>query len=210
MELASRWAALVARWGAPEEDVSRTGTAVIGRYAEPHRRYHTVDHLEAVIESLFLDLAADPVSVELAAFFHDAVYDPRAPRGANERASATLAEADLRSLGAPGTSTEAVSRLIMTTIDHRIDDGDADAAVLGDADLSILGSPAVAYDAYARGVREEFGWLSAAEWRAGRSAVLRSLLDRPVVYATERGRRRWETGARANLAAELAGLLAQA
>ena len=107
MELAARWAGLVARWGAPEEDVSRLGSALVGRYAEPHRRYHTVAHLEAVADALFLDLAADPVCVELAAFFHDAVYDPRAPRGANESASAALAEADLRSLGAPGTSTEA-------------------------------------------------------------------------------------------------------
>jgi predicted metal-dependent HD superfamily phosphohydrolase len=210
MELAARWAGLVARWGAPEEDVSRLGSALVGRYAEPHRRYHTVAHLEAVVEVLFLDLAADPVNVQLAAFFHDAVYDPRAPRGANEGASAVLAASDLRSLRAPGPSTEAVGRLIMTTIDHRVDGGDADAAVLADADLSILGSPAVAYDAYARAVREEFGWLTGDEWRVGRSAVLRSLLDRPVIYATDRGRQRWETGARANLEAELAGLSAQA
>jgi len=210
MELAVRWAGLVARWGAPEEDVSRIGSALIERYAEPHRRYHTVAHLEAVADALFLDLAADPVSVELAAFFHDAVYDPRAPRGANESASAALAGADLRSLGAPATSTEAVGRLVMTTIDHRIDDGDPDAAVLADADLSILGSPAVAYDAYVRAVREEFGWLNGDGWRMGRSAVLRSLLDRRVIYATERGRQRWEARARANLEAELAGLLAQA
>jgi predicted metal-dependent HD superfamily phosphohydrolase len=210
MELAARWAGLVAPWGAPEDDVARIGSALIGCYAEPHRRYHTVAHLEAVTEALFLDLAADPVSVQLAAFFHDAVYDPRAPRGGNERASVALAEADLRSLGAPRTSTEAVARLIMTTIDHRIEADDADAAVLADADLSILGSPAVMYDAYARAVREEFGWLTVDEWRMGRSAVLRSLLDRRVVYATARGRQRWEAGARANLEAELAGLLAQA
>jgi predicted metal-dependent HD superfamily phosphohydrolase len=209
MDLAARWDALVSGWGAPADAVGRVGASVVDRYAEPHRRYHTVAHLESVLEALFVDLAEDPVSVELAAFFHDAVYDPRAPHGANERASAALAVHDLTSLGAPDRSTAAVSRLILTTVDHRVEDGDGDAAVLGDADLSILGAPA-AYEAYAGAVREEFGWLTGAEWRLGRSAVLRSLLDRPGIYATERGRHRWEAAARANLRAELARLLAQA
>jgi len=162
--LAGRWAAAAGRWGASPDELERTGAALVARYAEPHRRYHTVAHLRAVLGHLFVDLADDPVGVSLAAWYHDAVYD------------------------APD---------------------DRDGAVVCDADLAILGSGGEAYARYCAAVREEFGWLTADEWRAGRSAVLARLLDRPRLYATARGRARWERRARANLAGERARLLAQ-
>ena len=210
MDLAGRWATEVARWGAPPELVAPVGADLLERYAQPHRRYHTVAHLGAVLDALFLDLAADPAAVALAAWFHDAVYDPRAPRGANEEASATLAAAALTSLGAPAATVAAVGRLILTTADHVVGPEDADGAVLGDADLSILGSSPSTYRAYVTATREEYGWLSAEEWRLGRSAVLGGFLGRPRIYATGRGRDRWEVAARRNLGDELAALDPQA
>jgi predicted metal-dependent HD superfamily phosphohydrolase len=202
--LLERWAALVAPWGAGDA-VSEVGEAIVARYAEPHRRYHTVAHLDAVVGALFLDLADDPVAVELAAFFHDAVYDPGAAAGDNERRSAALAGAVLAPLGAPRATVTAVARLVLTTADHTAH-GDVDAGVLNDADLAVLGAPAVEYDAYVRAVRAEYGWLDEQDWRLGRRAVLAALLDRPSLYATERGRGRWEARARDNVASELLGL----
>jgi predicted metal-dependent HD superfamily phosphohydrolase len=55
-------------------------------------------------------------------------------------------------------------------------------------------------------VRAEYGWLEERDWHLGRRAVLTALLDRPSLYATERGRARWEANARANVAAELSAL----
>jgi predicted metal-dependent HD superfamily phosphohydrolase len=176
---------------------------VLARYAEPHRHYHTVAHVAAVVEALFLDLAADPASVELAAFFHDAVYDPEAPPGANERASAALAASSLPGVGVPAPAVGEVVRLVLTTIDHRSWPGDANAAVLNDADLSTLGAAPGVYGAYVAGVRAEYAWLGEREWRAGRGRVVLGLLARPRLYATERGVARWEAAARANLRAEL-------
>jgi predicted metal-dependent HD superfamily phosphohydrolase len=208
-ELSDRWAAAAGGWGAAPGEVERTGAALVARYAEPHRRYHTVTHLGAVLEHLFVDLATDPVSASLAAWYHDAVYDPRAGAGVNEVASAELAVAELARLGAPGATLDAVARLIGLTVDHRTAPGDRDGAVLCDADLAILGAAEDVYARYSGAVREEFGWLGADEWRAGRSEVLGRLLDRPWLFATTRGRQRWERRARANLAAERARLLAQ-
>lgn len=64
--------------------------ALVARYREPHRRYHGVAHLAAVLRTLDELLAPEPASpaVRFAAWFHDAVYDPTAPAGANEAASA--------------------------------------------------------------------------------------------------------------------------
>jgi predicted metal-dependent HD superfamily phosphohydrolase len=207
--LSERWAAVAGGWGAPPADVERTGASLVERYAEPHRRYHTVTHLRAVLEHLFVDLAADPVSASLAVWYHDAVYDPRADAGVNEAASAELAVAELVRLGAPEATSAAVARLIGLTVAHRAAPDDRDGAVVCDADLAILGASGDVYSRYCAAVREEFGWLSAAEWRAGRSAVLGRLLDRQWLYATPRGRARWERQARANLAGERARLLAQ-
>jgi predicted metal-dependent HD superfamily phosphohydrolase len=78
--------------------------------------------------------------------------------------------------------------------------------VLVDADLSILGAPAEVYDRYAAAVRAEYAHVPADAWRAGRSAVLRSFLDRPAIFHTAAGRGRWEEAARANLGRERAAL----
>ncbi len=199
--LEDRWGVLVGAW-APDGEAAEAGRALLARYGEPHRRYHTRAHLEAVVAALFLDLAADPVGVELAAFFHDAVYDPRAPAGVNERRSATLAEATLGQMGVPAPTVATVARLVLTTADH-LSDGDRDAAVLNDADLAVLGRPPTVYSAYAAAVRAEYGWLADAEWRAGRRRVLAALLARPALYATRRGRAHWDATARANIRSEL-------
>jgi predicted metal-dependent HD superfamily phosphohydrolase len=78
--------------------------------------------------------------------------------------------------------------------------------VLIDADLAVLGSEPAAYQAYVTGVRAEYASVDDAAWRRGRSEVVRDLLDREPLYATEPARRRWEARARANLTAELATL----
>jgi predicted metal-dependent HD superfamily phosphohydrolase len=95
--------------------------------------------------------------------------------------------------------------MIRGTADHR-DPPDLDTAVLFDADLAVLGADPAGYGDYVRGVRAEYGHVDDAGWRAGRASVLQSFLDRPSIYATDPGRRRWESTARANITAELAAL----
>jgi predicted metal-dependent HD superfamily phosphohydrolase len=55
-------------------------------------------------------------------------------------------------------------------------------------------------------VRAEYAEVPDDLFRTGRAAVLRQLLGLPRLFATPEGRRRWESRARSNLAAELASL----
>ncbi|MBB5139361.1 putative metal-dependent HD superfamily phosphohydrolase [Thermocatellispora tengchongensis] len=182
------------------------GAELVARWAEPHRRYHTLGHLRAVLGGV-AELerhAADPVAVRLAAWFHDAVYDGRP--GWDEERSAQLAQARLPRCGVPAGRVAEVARLVRLTASHDPEPGDADGEVLCDADLSVLAGDAEAYGAYARAVREEYRHVPGELFREGRAAVLRRLLAAPALYRTPAARERWEEAARRNLAAELAAL----
>ena len=180
---------------------------VVGRHREPHRKYHGVRHVVWVVRhvhELVVDVAVrDAPAVAAAAFFHDAVYDP--PANDNEAESAALAERVLSEIGWDARRCRVVGDLVRATAGHE-PDGDPDRSVLIDADLAVLGSEPAAYQAYATGVRAEYAHLDDAAWRRGRAEVLHRLLARQPLYATEPGQRRWESRARANLAAELATL----
>lgn len=183
---------------------------LLARHRERHRRYHTATHVAWVIRHVGELAEHEPVEqldeVVAAAFYHDAVYEPAHP--ANERASARLARRDLAELGWPDEAIERVSSMIEATRhDARIDDTTPpDTAILLDADTAILGADPAAYSTYVAGVRAEYRHLTDDEWRAGRAAMLQGFLDRPAIYRTPTGRDRWDDRARANLAAELAGL----
>ena len=182
---------------------------VVARHREPHRRYHGVRHVTWVVRHVH-ELAAevplrDDAAVVAAAFFHDAVYDPRATD--NEERSAQLAERVLGELGWPEDRRRAVGAMVRATAGHAAPDGaDADVAVLLDADLAVLGAEPAAYQAYVTGVRAEYAHVDPAAWRAGRGQVLRDLLGRRPLYATAPGRARWASRAAANMTAELATL----
>jgi predicted metal-dependent HD superfamily phosphohydrolase len=172
---------------------------LLDRWREPHRHYHTLAHLAATLAIV----GRRPV-VELAAWFHDAVYDPRVTD--NEEASAQLAERSLPAVGiAPATVAE-VARLVRLTATHDPGPGDGAGALLCDADLSILAADPARYDAYAAAVRREYGHVPDEAFRVGRAEVLRHLLGLPVLYRAVPERAEWEVRARANLARELSTL----
>jgi predicted metal-dependent HD superfamily phosphohydrolase len=184
-------------------DAVAAGTALLARWREPHRAYHTTAHLTAVLDRLD-ELPGVTDAVRLSAWFHDAVYDPRATD--NEARSAELAEAVLPPLGVAAGTVAEVARLVRLTAGHRPVDGDTAGAVLCDADLAVLAGTPEDYRAYAAAIRREYRHVPDGAFRTGRAAVLADLLDRLQLYNTPAGRRRWEAAARANMAAELTGL----
>jgi predicted metal-dependent HD superfamily phosphohydrolase len=147
---------------------------LLDRWREPHRHYHTLAHLTAM-----LAIVGQRPVVELAVWFHDAVYNPRATD--NEEASARLAEQSLPLVGAAPATVAEVARLVRLTATHDPALGDG-AGVLCDADLSILAAGPARYDAYVAAVRREYGHVPDAAFRAGRAEVLRRLLGLPVLY----------------------------
>ena len=204
-DLAQRWRRAVQDAGATADPtaVADAGRLLVERWSEPHRRYHDLDHLVAVLTGLDTLSAPEPVAavLRLAAWFHDAVYD--GTPGADEEASAALAERVLTELGVPSPAVAEAARLVRLTADHRVGEGDMVGALLVDADLAILAAPRPAYRRYVEAVRREYTHVPDAMFAAGRNRVLaesRGPAD-PVPHAT--GRRLWEDAARANLAAEL-------
>jgi predicted metal-dependent HD superfamily phosphohydrolase len=176
-------------------------------YAEPHRRYHTRAHIEACLR--LLDEVQELTACERqilvwAVWWHDAVYDPRAPD--NEARSADLAAADLAGRGASPDDRAEVARLIRLTAGHEVSPGDRLGAILVSIDLAILAAPPADYDAYARAVRQEYAHVPDELWRVGRRRVLQRFLDAPVIFPDPVLRARFEAQARENLARELATL----
>lgn len=192
---------------------------LLDRWSEPHRRYHTVQHLAevlAAIDELASAAEVDAVGARLArlaGWYHDVVYDSRAEAGSNEHRSAALARDHLNSLGvAPGT-VDVVEALVLMTLDHDADGGPGilasrrhTAAVLHDADLWILSSPAPRYREYAAQVRGEFPHVPDDLFARGRSGILSGFAQRGDLYRTGHARRDWQPQARRNLSAELARL----
>jgi predicted metal-dependent HD superfamily phosphohydrolase len=192
------WLALV-----PDADPVRaraTGEDLRHRWAEPHRRYHTLDHLADMLRVIdaAAGVAEDADAVRLAAWYHDAVYDPI--RTDNEERSAALATAALPPLQVAPARVAEVARLVRLTAGHAAAPGDRDGALLCDADLAILAAPADRYAAYARAIRAEYAHVPEPAFRAGRSAVLRGLADRPALFWLHP---EWEAPARANILTEL-------
>jgi predicted metal-dependent HD superfamily phosphohydrolase len=182
--------------------VADVGRSLLRRWSEPHRRYHDVEHLAAILS--IVDELGAPAAVRLAGWYHDAVYDPRAAD--NEERSARLAIEALSALRAEPGLVDEVARLVRLTASHDPGPEDAYGQLLCDADLAVLARPWDEYQRYAAAVREEYRRLSDEDFRAGRAAVLRHLRDLPVLFHTPELRDRWEKQARANLDRELDAL----
>lgn len=175
---------------------------LVALYSEPHRCYHNARHIADCLGELdqVRQLAAEPLAVELAIWFHDAVYDPRAAD--NEDRSAELAKDWLSKSGAKTALADSVGRLILATKSHDAS-GHGDAPLLVDLDLSILGQPSERFWEYERQIRAEYSWVAADVFAAKRAAILQNFLARARIYQTEFYFQRLETQARDNLRASV-------
>jgi predicted metal-dependent HD superfamily phosphohydrolase len=203
--LADAWMRTMRRLGA-RDDVSGAGARLLAAYADPSRHYHSAAHLDDMLRQID-DLAAyatDADSVRVAAWFHDAVYDPRA--GDNEERSAILAERTLSQLRVAPPVIAEVARLVRLTVTHAPDPEDSNGTVLCDADLAVLAADDRSYAAYVAGVRAEYAHVDDSSFAAGRATVLRRFLARPAIYRTPYAVRQWEQRARENLTRELLDL----
>ena len=204
------WNGLVLRRGCDTRAAAAVLEEMVQAYGEPHRHYHTLDHIAALMTQLDRHGAdvADRDALALAILFHDVVYDPTRPD--NEEASAAWATARLEGLGFPEALRAKAARYILATRHDRppdtADAGDADLELLLDLDLSVLAASPDAYRAYAGAVRREYAFVPDGLYRPGRRRVLEGFLRRERIYLTARLRAAWEQAARANLAAEIAEL----
>ena len=198
----------------PDDVVARAGAELLERWNDPVRRYHTTRHLVEMFGALEELEGAGEIDgrqcsvARLAAWFHDAIYDPSARPGSNEEDSAALARETLPELGFGDRDVDAIDRLVQLTASHDADGSEPLESAFLDADLWILCAPQERFDSYCDQVREEYAHVPDPEYRQGRAAILEPLAHRDTIYRTSRALHRWETPARINLGRELARLRA--
>ncbi len=178
---------------------------VMAAYQSEGRAYHTLQHLGECFERFeeVRDAADRAGEVEVALWFHDAVYDTH--RADNEAASAAWAQAVVAGVGGTQHVLDRIGRLILATR-HDSAPTDPDQALMVDIDLAILGADQPRFDEYESQIRREYQWVPEQLFRDRRRAILQGFLDRPRIYGTDHFRTRLETTARANLERALARL----
>lgn len=198
---------LLSRWRAVWPAVAATdGEAIFNdlqaRYSEPHRAYHNLEHIRECLDQFDTarHLAARPVEIELAIWFHDAIYDSW--RDDNEERSALLAAETLEAAGVDPATVERVAQLIRLTT-HSAEQLNDDAALLCDIDLAILGAPPERFARYDADIRHEYQWVPEEVYRRERARVLARFLGRERIYITPFFFDRLERQARTNLSERL-------
>ena len=188
----------------PEPLYARLATA----YREPHRRYHTLEHVAHALGWLdwSFSLAERPHEVALALWFHDVVYEPA--RADNEARSAHVAREELTRAGVASEVVERIAALILATRDHDAQRGDA--ALLVDIDLAILGASEEAFAEFERQVRDEYRAFDDRTYALGRARVLRRLASREPLFRTGFLAAELERRAQRNLAHAIASWEARA
>jgi predicted metal-dependent HD superfamily phosphohydrolase len=171
---------------------------LVAAYSEPHRHYHSLQHLQECLAhfSQAAGSAIHPGEVEIALWFHDAIYELRGKD--NERLSADWARQALQAAGAASDAQARVHALIMATC-HQATPTEPDQQLLVDIDLAILGADPARFAQYDQQVKAEYSWVPGFLYRMKRKEVLQGFLKRPHIYSTHHFRQKLEAQARLNL-----------
>ena len=170
---------------------------LVALYAEPHRHYHTLDHIQHCLR-LFDQVTAwlhEPHAVELALWFHDAIYVSGAKD--NERCSADLF-LEYANGRIDATFQQKIDDLIMVTT-HTGLPSQSDEQFIVDIDLSSFGLPWEAFMRDGLRIRAEFPEVTDDDYYPGHLRFLRGLWERPSFFLTDYFRQRYEHTARANI-----------
>ena len=138
----------------------------------------------------------EPDAVEMALWFHDAIYD--VPGKENELRSAELFAARADGRGSEQFRSE-VHRLIMATTHLDPPPATLDESFIVDIDLSSFGLPWEEFLRDSRAVRAELPHVSDAEFYPRQKKFLESFAARSEFCFTEFFRDRHETRARENI-----------
>ncbi len=199
--LNTSWARCWRALGA-EGDGAELMQQLLAAYQEPQRKYHTQQHLAECLALLqeHLDLAEQAGEVEIALWFHDAVYDVKASD--NEQKSADWAVRSLVEAGVAQERIDRVVQLIMATR-HAVLPQGRDQQLLVDIDLAILGSSRERFLEYEQQISEEYSWVPEVLFHHKRRAVLEEFMARRPIYSTAPLRQKLERQAKENLAFSL-------
>ncbi|HPQ86145.1 MAG TPA: hypothetical protein PK055_00665 [Gammaproteobacteria bacterium] len=192
----NRWEALMGALGF--KDSFYCYDDLYNAYSEKHRFYHTVKHIEAMFRhfDIVKDIAERPAELELAIWFHDAIYKPFSKN--NELNSAEWAKEFSLSNGYYMEGAERIHSLIMATQHNGIVQ-DKDQKLIVDIDLTILGASPEIYDEFERNVRKEYKMVPTFIYRKKRKELLMSFLSKVSIYNLDYFKEKYENIARYNI-----------
>ncbi|MEM6754241.1 MAG: HD domain-containing protein [Cyanobacteria bacterium P01_C01_bin.38] len=195
-KLLQNWCELLQNFDINQTAAEKTFTQIAEAYSTPNRYYHNLEHIHHVLEviqTLTLKSQTEDLqteTVQLAAWFHDIVYDTKAKD--NEEKSAQYAVEFLSSLSIPPEFIKNVENMILATkhqllngVKQNSTTGDRLTQILLDADLAILSSNPEEYSKYAHAIRQEYIWVPETEYIAARKQILQNFLQRKNIYFTK-------------------------
>ncbi len=167
-------------------------------YSEPHRYYHTLDHIEHCL-SLFDKISSklqNPEALELAIWYHDVVYRPGAEN--NEQLSADQFMQTTKSRF-HDSLRDTVYQHIMATLHLDSKMSHADTKYMVDIDLSSFGLPWPEFVRDSDNLRREMAYLSDDEYYQRQSTFQQALIDRPRFFKSDYFYQNYEAQAAKNL-----------
>lgn len=210
VELEGRWNRLCQGLKVERSFAEKWWHIVRDGYQEKQRHYHTLAHLQELfaLSDNFRACLKDVLAVELAIFFHDVVYDPRATGGKNEIDSAVVFSKFAQEVNLASASRIAhVYHWIVQTKDHVCaPEDEEDCKFFMDFDMAVLGWAREEYAKYTEQVRQEYIHVPQAIWCDARAAFLEATARSDSIFATEAFKTSHEKAARANLFWEAAEL----
>jgi predicted metal-dependent HD superfamily phosphohydrolase len=151
---------------------------LIERYMEPHRFYHTLQHIEGGLEVYYATVSTPLSRPHFFAWaYHDSAYDTKASD--NEERSAEIFLRDASNLGFSMAEADQIATYIIAT-----NPSATPISVVNDIDLTGLGASPEVFDRNTANIRLEYDWVEPEVWRKGRTAVLRQFLMRSQLYLT--------------------------
>ncbi|CAM9922477.1 unnamed protein product [Pylaiella littoralis] len=199
-----RWSSLCSEQGIDDALSEEWGETLRKGYSEEGRHYHTLEHLADMLEHADRDFPGlrRPRLVQLAIFFHDAVYDPKS--SSNEEDSEALFRSFSEAAELHPSDSTTVSKYIIATKRHSVSaSNDQDLRAFIDLDMGVVARERSAYLKYASQIREEYIHVPVGTYCQKRAGILRDFLAGGSIFATEEYRRNFEASARANVEAEI-------
>ena len=191
------WALTAKQLSLDDDTTQKFHASLYNAYSEVQRHYHSIQHIVECLEHFhqiktYLD---DTLSVELAIWFHDVIYNPQAHD--NEQQSADYMQRMLKNvLGA-----EQIAKIyawILATKAHA-PTADTDLAYLLDIDLAILASYPMRFAEYECQIQQEYAWVEPSLYVKKRQQLLRHFLETQPLYQTPFFQKYYEHQAKQNL-----------
>jgi predicted metal-dependent HD superfamily phosphohydrolase len=194
-------------------------------YTEENRFYHSLDHINNIIEDLdskwekytLLELLGNSfpssemkkdtlyTNLYLATWFHDSIINIGS--NTNEIDSADLAACELQKINFPEKQIKSICELILSTISHRPIFDNGVCKIFLDLDLAILGKDAKTYEKYCKNIRKEFSHIEQNVYSEKRVKILSNFLKRDKLFFTSEFQEQYEVQARKNIKQEIQQLL---